>query len=63
MIESDAFIKETKSVNRFLSILAVLHAWNSTRFSLAATSLHGSKRRYLATSEAALLEHGKTTKP
>ncbi|WP_392565607.1 replication initiation negative regulator SeqA [Utexia brackfieldae] len=63
VVQSDAFRLEKKSVNRFLAILAALYSFNSSRFTLAAASLHGSKRRYLATSEGALIEHGNNTKP
>lgn len=63
VVQSETFRQEKKSVNRFLAILSALYTFNSSRFTLAATSLHGSKRRYLATSEAALMEHGNNTKP
>lgn len=63
LIKGDNFKQEHKSVMRFLSILSLLYNWDSPRFSVAATLLYGSKRRYLATSESALDEHGKNTKP
>lgn len=63
LIKSTDFKQEKKSVMRFLAILSRLYHWDNARFSLAAASLHGSKRRYLATSENALGEYGKNTKP
>lgn len=63
LINSDDFSNEKKTVNRFLLLLSHLYMWNSSRFSLAAASLHGSKRRYLAKDELTLLESGNNTKP
>lgn len=63
LIASRDFKQEKKNILRFLSILSHLYHWDHARFSLAATSLHGSKRQYLATSESALREHGRNTKP
>lgn len=63
LLESSNFKQEKKIVLRFLSILSHLYHWDQTRFSLAAFFLHGSKRQYLATSENALKEHGRNTKP
>lgn len=63
LIKSDTFRREKKRVSRFLAILSLLYHSDNPRFSLAAASLRGSKRRYLATCENALVERGKNTKP
>lgn len=63
LIKGENFKQENKSVVRFLSILSLLYHWDSPQFSVAATLLYGRKRRYLATSESALDEYGKNTKP
>ncbi|QIQ21784.1 replication initiation negative regulator SeqA [Zophobihabitans entericus] len=63
LIHHSNYIDEKKTVNRFLMLLSALYQENSSRFSLAATSLHGSKRRYLATDEKSLIDTGNNTKP
>ncbi|RKS85098.1 negative regulator of replication initiation SeqA [Orbus hercynius] len=63
LVKSDEFVNQKKLVNRFLSILAVLYTCNHSLFSVAAASLHGSKRRYLADDEQTLLRSGNNTKP
>lgn len=63
LLKSDNFLAEKKLVNRFLIILSTLYLLDKSMFSVAATSLHGSKRRYLAKDEATLLKSGKNTKP
>ncbi|WP_392562932.1 hypothetical protein RHO12_05525 [Orbus sturtevantii] len=63
LVNSDSFLAEKKLVNRFLSILSTLYLCNKSLFSIAAASLHGSKRRYLANDEETLLRSGNNTKP
>jgi len=63
LVNSDDFLSEKKLVNRFLSILSTLYLCNQSLFSVAAASLHGSKRRYLAKDEQTLLRSGNNTKP
>ncbi|MBC9130053.1 hypothetical protein JMI89_05290 [Frischella sp. Ac48] len=63
LLKSENFLAEKKLVNRFLIILSTLYLLDKSMFSVAATSLHGSKRRYLAKDEATLLKSGKNTKP
>jgi len=63
LVYSDSFLAEKKHVNRFLSILSTLYLCNKSLFSVAAASLHGSKRRYLAKNEETLLRSGNNTKP
>lgn len=63
LLKSENFLAEKKLVNRFLIILSTLYLLDKSMFSVAATSLHGSKRRYLAKDEATLLRSGKNTKP
>ena len=52
LLKSENFLAEKKLVNRFLIILSTLYLLDKSMFSVAATSLHGSKRRYLAKEEA-----------
>lgn len=63
LVKSDNFLAEKKLVNRFLTILSTLYLCDKSMFSVAAASLHGSKRRYLAKDEETLLKSGKNTKP
>ncbi|WP_392551950.1 hypothetical protein RHO13_09565 [Orbus wheelerorum] len=63
LVYSDNFLAEKKLVNRFISILSTLYLCNKSLFSVAAASLHGSKRRYLAKNEETLLRSGNNTKP
>ena len=63
LVNSKDFFSEKKQVNRFLLILMALYQGNRGLFSFATTSLHGSKRRYLAEDEETLLQFGNATKP
>lgn len=63
LVKSADFLAEKKLVNRFLIILAKLYLCNKSLFSIAAASLHGSKRRYLAKDEETLLKSGNNTNP
>lgn len=63
LLKSDKFLAEKKLVNRFLIILSTLYLFDKSMFSVAATSLHGSKRRYIAKDEQTLLKSGNNTKP
>lgn len=63
LIKSEKFIKEKSTINRFLAVLGTLYNYNSALFSIAATSLHGRKRKYLAKDKKSLETSGKNTKP
>lgn len=63
LVSSSDFLSEKKLVNRFVLILSTLYLCNPSLFSVAAASLHGSKRRYLAKDQETLLRSGNNTKP
>lgn len=63
LIKSERFTKERSTISRFLTVLNALYNYNSALFSIAATSLHGRKRQYLAKDKKALETSGKNTKP
>lgn len=63
VLNSREFVNETKSVNRFLSVLENLYQFDPDQFALAALSLHGSKRIYIAKDKKILLNSGSNTKP
>lgn len=63
MLNSDEFLNETKSVNRFLMILEKLYQSNAELFAHAANCSHGSKRIYIAKDQKRLMNSGSNTKP
>lgn len=63
LVNSREFIAERKSVNRFLTLLEALYQFDHNLFALAASSLHGSKRIYLAKDKKILMSSGSNTKP
>jgi negative modulator of initiation of replication len=63
LIKSDSFINEKSIISRFLSVLSTLYNYNPALFSIAATSIHGSKRQYLAKDRQSLETSGKNTNP
>ncbi|WP_294609581.1 hypothetical protein [uncultured Gilliamella sp.] len=63
LLTSDTFTNEKSIINRFILLLGTLYNYNPTHFSIAATSLHGSKRQYLAKDKQSLEISGKNTKP
>ena len=63
LLTSDAFTNEKSIISRFLLLLGALYNYNPALFSIAATSLHGSKRQYLAKDKQSLETSGKNTKP
>lgn len=62
LVASQEFVNQSSSVGRFMLLLSYLYQNNPKGFS-QASQIKGSKRVYFATSEAALLSNGKTTKP
>lgn len=63
LLTSDTFTNEKSIISRFLLLLATLYNYNPALFAIAATSLHGSKRQYLAKDKKSLEISGKNTKP
>ncbi|MBI0060451.1 replication initiation regulator SeqA [Gilliamella sp. M0320] len=63
LLTSDTFSNEKSIISRFLLLLGALYNYNPALFSIAATSLHGSKRQYLAKDKQSLETSGKNTKP
>jgi negative modulator of initiation of replication len=63
LLTSDTFNGEKSIIGRFLLLLETLYNYNPALFSIAATSLHGSKRQYLAKDKQSLEISGKNTKP
>lgn len=63
LLSDDSFTEQKSIVNRFILLLKTLYEYNSALFSIAATSLHGSKRKYLAKDKESLELSGKNTKP
>ncbi|OTQ59319.1 hypothetical protein [Gilliamella sp. A7] len=63
LLTSDTFTNEKSIISRFLLLLGALYNYNPALFSIAATSLHGSKRQYLAKDKHSLETSGKNTKP
>ncbi len=63
LIKSERFTKERSTISRFLAVLGALYNYNPALFSIAATSLHGRKRQYLAKDEKSLETSGKNTNP
>ncbi|KES15654.1 hypothetical protein [Gilliamella apis] len=63
LLTSDTFTNEKSIISRFLLLLGALYNYNPALFSIAATSLHGSKRQYLAKDKQSLETSGKNTKP
>ncbi|MCO6553043.1 MAG: hypothetical protein J6563_08745 [Gilliamella sp.] len=63
LLTSDAFTNEKSIISRFILLLGALHNYNPALFAIAATSLHGSKRQYLAKDKQLLETSGKNTKP
>ncbi|MCX8642385.1 MULTISPECIES: hypothetical protein [unclassified Gilliamella] len=63
LLTSDTFVNEKSIINRFILLLGALYNYNPALFSIAATSLHGSKRQYLAKDKESLETSGKNTKP
>ncbi len=63
LFTSDSFTSEKSIISRFLLLLAALYNYNPALFAIAATSLHGSKRQYLAKDKKSLETSGKNTKP
>lgn len=63
LLTSDTFISEKSIISRFILLLSALYNYNPALFAIAATSLHGSKRQYLAKDKHALEASGKNTKP
>lgn len=63
LLTSHSFMTEKSVINRLTRLLTALYNYNPALFSIAATSLHGSKRQYLATDKALLELSGKNTKP
>ncbi|MCX8650449.1 hypothetical protein J3U21_09035 [Gilliamella sp. B2776] len=63
LLDSDIFINEKSIISRFILLLGALYNYNPALFSIAATSLHGSKRQYLAKDKKSLEISGKNTKP
>ena len=63
LLDSDLFINEKSIISRFILLLGALYNYNPALFSIAATSLHGSKRQYLAKDKKSLETSGKNTKP
>lgn len=62
-LNSEQLANTELSVERFLLILSRMYQDNSDEFARASDSVKGRKRLYLADSEAALEEGGKTCKP
>jgi Negative regulator of replication initiationR len=63
LLQSDTFTNEKSIISRFILLLGALYNYNPALFSIAATSLHGSKRQYLAKDKQSLETSGKNTKP
>ncbi|OCG22944.1 MULTISPECIES: hypothetical protein [unclassified Gilliamella] len=63
LLTSDTFTNEKSIISRFLLLLSALYNYNPALFAIAATSLHGSKRQYLAKDKQLLETSGKNTKP
>ncbi|TSJ87888.1 replication initiation regulator SeqA [Gilliamella apicola] len=63
LLTSDTFTNEKSIISRFLLLLGALYNYNPALFSIATTSLHGSKRQYLAKDKHLLETSGKNTKP
>ncbi|MCO6545292.1 MAG: hypothetical protein J6564_05585 [Gilliamella sp.] len=63
LLTSDAFTNEKSIISRFILLLSALYNYNPALFAIAATSLHGSKRKYLAKDKQLLETSGKNTKP
>ncbi|MWN06002.1 replication initiation regulator SeqA [Gilliamella sp. Pas-s95] len=63
LLTSDTFTNEKSIINRFILLLSALYNYNPALFAIAATSLHGSKRQYLAKDKQLLETSGKNTKP
>lgn len=63
LVNSNDFLAEQKNINRFISILSTLYCSQHSLFSIASTSLHGRKRRYLAKDKETLQRFGNNTKP
>ena len=62
-LDSATLANVEHSVERFLLTLSVMYKDNQTLFASASETTRGRKRLYLATSEEALEEGGKTCKP
>ncbi|OCG42096.1 hypothetical protein [Gilliamella sp. Bif1-4] len=63
LLTSDTFTNEKSIISRFILLLGALYNYNPALFAIAATSLHGSKRQYLAKDKQLLETSGKNTKP
>ncbi|OCG27036.1 hypothetical protein A9G11_00510 [Gilliamella sp. wkB108] len=63
LLNSETFTSEKSIISRFILLLSTLYNYNPALFSIAATSLHGSKRQYLAKDKQSLEISGKNTKP
>lgn len=63
LLKSEAFLQETKGVNRFLHLLSVLYRTHPERFAVAVEPLQGHTRIYFARDEGILLNTGTHTKP
>lgn len=63
LLTSETFTNEKSIISRFLLLLGALYNYNPALFAIAATSLHGSKRQYLAKDKESLETSGKNTKP
>lgn len=62
LLASSGYLNEKKGVNRFLQLLAVLHAANPEAFAKATEKVQGSERIYFAKDEKTILATGSSVK-
>ncbi len=62
-LNSEHYAQQKRTINRFMMILSTLYRVSADDFAAATQSLQGRTRRYFATDQQTLLQHGVHTKP
>ncbi|AWK15201.1 replication initiation negative regulator SeqA [Candidatus Fukatsuia symbiotica] len=63
LLLADKYLKQTKTVNRFLMVLSTLYHLDMKKFAVATESSQGRTRVYFAVDQRRLLQNGRHTKP
>lgn len=63
LLLSDYYVQQKRAINRFMIVLSTLYQVSADEFAAATQSLQGRTRRYFATEQQTLLQHGIHTKP